>query len=157
MSVESAFQKMGALVEGITPLYGDAGFLWLDADHGSTPTLEDSPEGPDRLFEIAATFATDDGEGGCLGNPRLRIGGSIRIRYRARGSKHARLMIQADDARLLRNALMFIPTDWEYSETGILSLILTEPSPAEPVPTPLVGDASPHEIVTIPFILEIEA
>lgn len=153
MSVEAALRRVCELVEATAPESGE-GFVWLDPDQGAAPSLEDAHEGPDRLFVVDGVQVADAGEGGCV-PARVRVAASLRIRYRARGSRMGRSVVQAEDARRLRDALMFAPSDWSYSTTQLVSLLVGQSSPAA-----LVGatdaDDPVHEIVTIPLTLEVD-
>lgn len=154
MSIEASLRRVAELVEATTPSVGE-GFLWLDPDAGDVPTLDSAHEGPDRLFELAVVRVEDAGEGGCV-PARVRVLCDLRVRYRARGSRHGRAVVQATDARLLRDALMFTPSDWTYTDTGLVSLLCGESSGAEPLAAEGETETPVHEVVTIPLTLEVD-
>lgn len=153
-SAELALRRVCELVESTAPAYGDA-FVWLDPDHGSAPELGAAMEGIDRLFELASVRAVDAGEGGCV-SARLRIFADLRIRYRDRGSRMGLAVQQAEDVRLLRDAIMFTPSAWNYGSTGLTSVLLGEASSPEPLGADDSVEPPVHEVITIPLTLEVD-
>lgn len=154
MSIDASLRRVCELVEAVAVVEGE-GLLWLDPDAGDVPALADVHEGPDRLFELGSVRVVDAGEGGCV-PARVRVLCDLRIRYRARGSRHGRMVTQATDARLIRDALMFTPSDWDYATTRLVSVLCGESLAAEPLSPE--GEAVPpvHEVVTIPLTLEVD-
>jgi len=153
-NAESSLRRVCELVESTAPAYGDA-FVWLDPDHGGVPELGAAMEGVDRLFELANVRALDAGEGGCV-SARLRIFADLRIRYRDRGSRMGLAVQQAEDVRLLRDAIMFTPSAWNYSTTGLTSVLFGEATGPEPLGADDSVEPPVHEAITIPLTLEVD-
>ena len=152
MGVAESMRRVCELVESTTPASGQR-FLWLDPDRGAAPALEDVHEGPDRIFELRLVSTSDDGQAGCI-PARLRVETELRIRYRAAGSRMGLAVVAAEDARLLRDALMFAPSSWQGSTTGLLN-VLAAPSSLDELPGP--GQTAPsHMVSTIPLTLEVD-
>jgi hypothetical protein len=153
MGVEASLRRVCELVESAEVSHGER-FTWNDPDQGAVADLVDAIEGVDRLFDIAGVRAIDGGEGGCV-PARVRILATLRIRYRVAGSAMGRAVQQAEDVRLIRDAIMFDPAAWSYSTTGLLSVLCDESTGPESL-----GALDPaddvHEIITIPLTLEVD-
>ena len=154
MGVEASLRRVCELVESADVSHGER-FTWNDPDQGAALGLGDAIEGVDRLFEVAEVRAVDGGEGGCV-PARVRVEATLRVRYRTVGSAMGRAVQQAEDVRLIRDAIMFDPPAWSYSTTGLLSVLCGESTAPEEIGALDLAEPSAHEVITIPLTLEVD-
>ena len=134
MGIFLALKQLEKACASTVPLQRDnVKFVPIDARGAHTP-LEEAALSRDRCFDIGTfSLPEDDGEaGGNTDTLRSRVGVLIRIGYSApeRGDRILFDALLSEDVRRIQ-ATMMLPTSWDQSATGIISVFKESPPVSE--------------------------